>query len=144
MPSATRSPLTILFITQVYPPDPASGGQHLADAAADLASRGHRVMVFTADRGYDDPTVRYPRRELARGVTIRRLPASSFGKSSVALRLLAASFFLIQSVIGALFLRGLDRVVVLTAPPTSVAAAALLSLRRRLGVIYWIMDLNPD
>ncbi len=144
MPSATRSPLTILFITQVYPPDPAAGGQHLADAAAELARRGHRVIVFTANRGYDDPSIRYPSRETAHGVAIRRLPASSFGKRSIALRMLAAMCFLAQAVLGALRIRGLNRVVVLTAPPISSAAAALLSFRRRVGVIYWIMDLNPD
>lgn len=47
------------IVTQVYPPDPAAVGQHLADVADELARRGHRVTVITADRGYDDPSQRY-------------------------------------------------------------------------------------
>jgi glycosyltransferase involved in cell wall biosynthesis len=46
---------TFLFLSQVYLPDPASVGQHLADAAAELVRRGHRVVVLTSNRGYDDP-----------------------------------------------------------------------------------------
>ena len=34
----------LLFVDQTYPPDPASVGQHVADAAAEMARRG-RVIV---------------------------------------------------------------------------------------------------
>ena len=134
----------ILFITQVYPPDPAAVGQQLADVAADLVSRGHAVTVLTADRGYDDPDVRYSRRETRNGVRIVRLPWSSFGKRSMIVRLAGGVSFLLQATIRALFTSDLSRVVVTTVPVMSPVAAAVLALTRRAGVIYWIMDLNPD
>jgi glycosyltransferase involved in cell wall biosynthesis len=135
---------TILFITQVYPPDPAAVGQQLADVAADLAARGHSVTVLTADRGYDDPAVRYPRRETRHGVRIVRLPWSSLGKRSMMVRLAGGLSFLLQATLRALFMRRLGRVVVTTVPVMSPVAGAALALMLRAGVIYWIMDLNPD
>jgi len=71
---------TLLVSSQVYPPDPAAVGQHIADAAEALHRRGWRVVVYTAGRGYDDPSVRYPARETRAGVEVCRLPLSSFGK----------------------------------------------------------------
>jgi glycosyltransferase involved in cell wall biosynthesis len=135
---------TILFITQVYPPDPAAVGQQLADAAADLAARGRSVTVLTADRGYDDPTLRYPRRETRDGVRIVRLRWSSFGKRSMAVRLAGGLSFTLQATLRALFMPALSRVVVTTVPVMLPVASALLALMRRSGVVYWIMDLNPD
>ena len=135
---------TILFITQVYPPDPAAVGQQIADVAADLAARGRSVTVLTADRGYDDPSVRYPRRERRDGVRIVRLPWSSLGKRSMSVRLAGGLSFILQATLRALFTRGLGRVVVTTVPVMSPVAGAALALTLRAGVIYWIMDLNPD
>ena len=97
---------TVLFITQVYPPDPAAVGQQLADVAADLAARGRSVTVLTADRGYDDPAVRYPRRETREGVRIVRLPWSSLGKRSMLLRLAGGLSFIVQATLSELAREG--------------------------------------
>ncbi len=125
-------------------PDPASVGQHLADAAAELARRGHRVVVLTSERGYDDPSVRYPGREVVDGVEVRRLPLCSFGKGSMAIRLLAALSFVAQAIVHGLLVPGLDAVVVSTAPPMASMAALVLSRLRGASLKYWVMDLNPD
>ena len=88
---------TLLVISQVYVPDPAAVGQHLSDLCEEMVRRGWRVVVYAAARGYDDPSVRYPRRETLHGVEIRRLPCSSFGKRSLAVRLAAQLLFLAQA-----------------------------------------------
>jgi glycosyltransferase involved in cell wall biosynthesis len=133
-----------LFLTQVYVPDPAAVGQHMADAAAELVRRGHRVVVLTSDRGYDDPSMRYPSRELINGVEVRRVPWASFGKSSIAVRLLGGLSFTLQAIIRSLTLRPLRAVVVSTAPPMASVAAVVISAVRRVPLKYWVMDLNPD
>ena len=135
---------TVLIISQVYVPDPAAIGQHLADVAQELVRRGHRVIVYTADHGYDDPSTAYPRREIIDGVDVRRLPFSSFGKSSIAIRIVGGSFFVGQVILRALFARGIDAVVVSTSPPMGPLAAVLVGLMHRARVKYWVMDLNPD
>jgi colanic acid biosynthesis glycosyl transferase WcaI len=139
-----KSEGTILFITQVYPPDPAAVGQQLADVAVDLSARGHSVTVLTADRGYDDPAIRYPRRETRDGVRIVRLPWSSLGKRSMFIRFAGGLSFTVQAALRALLTRRLRGVVVTTVPVILPAAGAALALSRPVRLIYWIMDLNPD
>jgi colanic acid biosynthesis glycosyl transferase WcaI len=135
---------TFLIISQVYVPDPASVGQHIADAAEEMARRGFRVVVYASARGYDDPSNKYPSRELLNGVDVRRLPLSSFGKSSIGVRLLAQWIFLIQAIIRGLFTRRLAGIMVSTSPPFCGVAGALVSKLRGAPVKYWLMDLNPD
>lgn len=140
-PTARR---TFVVVCQVYPPDPAAVGQHVADAAAELVRRGHRVVVFTARRGYDDPSAVHPRREVRDGVEVRRLSFSSFGKGSMAARLLGGLLFSAQALVRGLFVRGVDRVVVSTVPPFGPVFGAALSWARRAPLAFWVMDLNPD
>jgi len=137
-------PKTILVISQVYVPDPASVGQHMHDAAAELAKRGYRVVVYASARGYDDPTKKYPARQTLDGVTVRRLPLSSFGKKSIKIRLLAQFIFLAQVVLRGLFTRGLKGIIVSTSPPMAGAAAVAVRAVRRAPITFWAMDLNPD
>ncbi|MEP6781701.1 MAG: glycosyltransferase family 4 protein [Gemmatimonadaceae bacterium] len=143
-PSRTVAPSTFLLISQVYVPDPASVGQHMAGAAAELVKRGHRAIVITSARGYDNPSIKYPSREIRDGVEIRRVPFASFGKGSMTLRLVGALLFLFQALLHGLFLRNVGTIVVTTSPPMSAIAAVMLSSLKRLRVEYWIMDLNPD
>jgi len=144
MPEPRKSPSTILLLSQVYVPDPTSVGQHMASAAEELVSRGHRVLVFTSARSYGDGATRYPRREVRGGVEIRRLPLSSFGKGRVVLRLLAGLSFIAQVALRGLFVRRLGGVVFSTSPPMCSAAAVFLHYVRRVPTFFWVMDVNPD
>lgn len=142
--SDQRPKKTILVLSQVYVPDPASVGQHMHDAAAELAHRGFGVRVLASANGYDDPSVNYPIHETRDGVTIRRLPWSSFGKKSIALRLLGGLLFMFQSIFRGLFTPGLAAILVSTSPPMCAAAALFIAFFRRVPIKYWVMDLNPD
>src|SRR5438874_91741 len=93
-PSPASSRKTLLIFSQVFIPDPASVGQHMADVAVEMARRGHRVFVYASARGYDNPAVRYPPNETIQGVKIRRLPLSSFGKRSILTRLIGTISFM--------------------------------------------------
>jgi len=137
-------PATILVISQVYVPDPASVGQHMHDAAAELARRGHRVRVLAAANGYDDPSQKYAARETLDGVEVRRLPFSSFGKKSIKIRLLGQCLFLAQAFLIGLFTPNLRAILVSTSPPMASAAAVAISRLRRAPITFWAMDLNPD
>ena len=140
----TVSPRTFLFLTQVYVPDPAAVGQHLADAAEELAARGHRVIVYTASQGYDDPSIHYQSREMLRGVDVRRVPFSSFGKSSILVRLAGGLLFVAQTVARSFAQPGIDAVVVSTSPPMASLGALIIAGFHRARVKYWVMDVNPD
>ncbi len=135
---------TILIVSQVYVPDPAAVGQHMADAAAELAARGHRVIVLTSDRGYDNPSIRYSRSEFIDGVQVRRLPRSSFGKRSIFTRGFGAMAFVIQAIVLSFRIPKIDVVIVATSPPMAPLAGWFVSVLRGADLKYWVMDLNPD
>ncbi|MEX0777003.1 MAG: glycosyltransferase family 4 protein [Phycisphaeraceae bacterium] len=139
-----RPDQTLLVISQVYVPDPAAVGQQMHDAAAEMARRGHRVVVLTSGRGYEDPTRKYPRRERRDGVEIVRLPFSSFGKRTILLRLLGQMLFLLQCIMRGLFTRRLGAILVSTSPPFASIAALAIHALRRTPIKFWLMDLNPD
>lgn len=134
----------IVIISQVYVPDPAAVGQHIADVAEELVRRGRRVVVYTASRGYDDPSMRFPLRETRAGVIVRRCPLSSFGKKSLGVRLVAQTLFVAQATIRALLTRGVGVVLVSTSPPFAGIAGAIVARLRRVPMLWWVMDLNPD
>ncbi len=141
---ADAPPRTLLVLSQVYPPDPASVGQHIADAAEAMVARGWRVVTIAANRGYDDPSVKYQRTEFRGGVRVRRVPLSSFGKSSIVLRLVAGTIFMFQCIARGLFTRNLSAILVSTSPPMCSVAAMVIAAVRRAPIKYWVMDLNPD
>ena len=135
---------TLLVLSQVYVPDPASVGQHIADAAAEMVRRGYPVRVLCSARGYDNPKNKYPLREVRDGVDIRRLPLSSFGKKSIPIRLLGAVMFLTQALIRGLFTPRLGSILVSTSPPMCSIVAVIISKLRGVPITYWLMDMNPD
>lgn len=134
----------VLAISQVYPPDPASLGQHMSDASRELARRGHTVAVITANRGFADSTMRYRSRESLGGVQVRRLPLSSFGKGSIFGRLAGGLGLLAQVLVRGALMRDVDTILVSTSPAMAGLAGVVLARIKRARLVYWVMDLNPD
>ena len=66
----------------------------MLEAAAEMQSRGYQVKVYTANRGYEDPTMRYRPYEEIAGVRVRRLAFSSFGKKTILTRLIGTVSFM--------------------------------------------------
>ncbi len=118
--------------------------QYLTDLATELAARGHDVTVVTGDRGYDDPRVRFPRRERWRNITIIRVPSLSLGRSSKWRRALNFASFIASCSVRLLTLKRLDVVVALTSPPLISFLGALFVRLKGGRFSFWVMDLNPD
>lgn len=121
-----------------------STAQHLTDLASSLVSRGHEVTVIAGDRGYDDPVIRFQRRERWQGIDIIRIPAASFGKSSMWRRALNFGSFLLACSLRLLVMPRYDVVVALTSPPLISFLAALFVKLKGGSFCFWVMDLNPD
>src|SRR5258708_2945034 len=136
--------MKILLLNQCFYPDVASTAQHLADLAAELAASGHSVTVVASDRGYDNPKVRFPRRETWKGINIIRIPSLAMGKQTKLRRAINFASYLLVCSLRLLFLRRFDVVVALTSPPLiSVLGSLFVSLKGG-RFICWVMDLNPD
>ena len=141
----------LLVISQTYVPDPAAVGQYMHEAAGEMVRRGHTVKAYASERGYDDPSRRDPKRETRNGVQIVRLPLCSFGKGSIAIRLLGGMLFCLQVIARGMWTRKVDAILVSTSPPMAPIAAIVLKawyrlirFGRRVPMTFWAMDINPD
>lgn len=119
-------------------------GQYLTQLATALAERNHEVTVVTSDRGYDDPSVRFPRYERWNGIEIIRIPYLSLGKQRKWKRAVNFGSFLLMCSLRLLRLKRFDVVVALTSPPLISFLGALLVRLRGGRFCFWVMDLNPD
>ncbi|OGW91502.1 MAG: hypothetical protein A3D28_02890 [Omnitrophica bacterium RIFCSPHIGHO2_02_FULL_63_14] len=136
--------MKILLVNQAFYPDVVSTAQHLTDLAVGLAAAGHEVAVLCSDRGYDDPSKRYPKAGTHRGVSVRRVSCLSPGKKSMLARAINFASFHTSLFFALCRTPRQDVVVALTSPPL-VAVQAVLFCRWKGGrVVYWLMDLNPD
>jgi colanic acid biosynthesis glycosyl transferase WcaI len=136
--------MKILLINQCFYPDVVSSAQHLTDLALDLAQSGHKVTVLSGRRGYDDPGVRFPKKEIWKGISIIRIPSTGLGKSSRLFRCIDFGSFILSCFARMLFLPRFDAVVALTSPPLVSFLAALFASLKRERFYCWIMDMNPD
>ncbi|HXF22920.1 MAG TPA: glycosyltransferase family 4 protein [Gemmatimonadaceae bacterium] len=137
--------MTIVLLTHAFPPDPAAVGQHMADLAGVLAKRGHRVVVITSDRGYDDASIRFARTETTPdGVQIHRLAQTSFGKATLFHRAIGIASFMAQSAVAAARMQNLEGIVYSTSPPFIGVIATVIGKLRGVPTAFWAMDLNPD
>jgi len=135
----------ILILSQAFVPDPISTGQHMADVAAELRGRGHEVQVFSSRRGVDDRSLKFKKKEVWEdGVKIRRFAGTSFGKTSIVRRLFGAVSFVLQALFHGLLMKKPDVVLVCTSPPLAPLVGIWLNILRRVRVVFWIHDLNPD
>jgi hypothetical protein len=85
--------------------------------------------------------MKYPRRENMRGVDVRRIPFSSFGKSSIAIRTLVGGLFVRSGNSQEHTVRGVDAVVVARRRSGSIGAV-VIGMLHRAAVKYWVMDVN--
>jgi hypothetical protein len=136
--------LKVLLLNQCFYPDVVSTAQYLTELATELSARGHDVTVIASDRGYDDPTKRFPRRESWNNINIVRIPSLSLGKSSRWRRVFNFGSFAIVCALRLLFMRRFDVVVALTSPPLISFLGALFVRLKGGRFCFWVMDLNPD
>jgi putative colanic acid biosynthesis glycosyltransferase WcaI len=134
----------VLVIYQAFPPDPAAGGQCVADVCATLARRGTTVRVLAADRGYNDPSERFAARERMQGFDVRRVGFASFGKSSLLRRLAGGILFVVGAVARGVMGARPDVVLAGNSPPIGALAGLAVSAWHSSNFVYWVMDLSPD
>jgi colanic acid biosynthesis glycosyl transferase WcaI len=136
--------MRVLLLNQCFHPDVVSTAQHLTDLAVELVNQGHEVTVVASSRGYDDPEKQFARREVWKGVTVRRIPCTGFGKKSRWRRVLDFGSYLISCALRVVLLPKFDLVVAMTSPPLISVLAALLVRLKGGRFVFWVMDLNPD
>ncbi len=136
--------MNFLLLNQCFYPDVMATAQQLTDLAVGLTEAGHNVTVIASDRGYDDPSKRFPRRESWRGINILRIPSLALGKKSRPRRAINFASFLINCSWQLLRLPRFDVTVALTSPPLISYLGSLFVRLKGGKFFFWVMDLNPD
>ncbi len=145
---AITESLQVLFISQVYPPEPEVRVSSLAEA---LVDRGHRVTVFTSFPSYPQGKL-YPgfrqnvgQWEVRKGVRVLRLPSFIDHSPSPFRRSLSYVTFAATTMAAALNWAGPVDVVCNFHPPLTAGAAGLWSaFRYRAPLVFDVQDLWPD
>ena len=134
----------LLLINQYFWPDRAATAQLLADLAEDAAEAGFAVTAL-AGRGSYAPSTddQLPRRESWRGVDVRRVWCSDFGRGNIVGRLLDYLTFLASSFWYVCLGARHDVVVCLSTPPL-VSVLGLVARVRGSCFVYKVEDLYPD
>ncbi|HKO63476.1 MAG TPA: glycosyltransferase family 4 protein [Pyrinomonadaceae bacterium] len=136
--------MRFLLLNQCFHPDVMATAQQLTDLAVGLVEKGHDVTVITSDRGYDNPSQRFPKRETWKGIKIIRISALALGKQSKWRRAVTFASFMVNCSLRLSLLRGFDAVVALTSPPLISFLGSTFTRLKGGKFYFWVMDLNPD
>src|SRR4249919_730130 len=85
--------MDFLIISQVFWPDTASTAQHLHDLSEELIQEGHQVTVYCSRHAYENNKISFSRQEDYRGIRIKRINNTRFGKKNVVGRLIDFASF---------------------------------------------------
>jgi len=134
----------LLLLNSHYYPDVASTGQHLTDLAEHLASRGVAVEVLTSRGHYVAGSIDAPAREVQRGVRIRRVRTTAFGRSSRIGRIVDYATYYARALWVVCTDPSVTAVLCLTTPPLLPVVGRVGRLLRGRPYGIWSMDLHPE
>lgn len=134
-----------VFVNRFFFPDESATSQILGDLAFGLAAEGRAVEVVTSRQRYDDARAALGSRETVRGVLIRRVWSTRFGRANLWGRALdyvsfyLSAFFCLSANVS----RG-DRIVAETDPPLISVVAGWAASLRGARLVNWVQDLFPE
>lgn len=137
--------MRVIFINRFCWPDHSATSQLLSDLAGFLSERGMHVLVLASRQRYDEPEACLAAAESRRGVEIRRIWTSRFGRSSLLGRALDYFTFYLSLPFALLpAIASGDIVVTMTDPPLASVVAAPCAWIRRAALVNWLQDLFPE
>lgn len=135
----------IRFVHQYFFPDLSSVSQVISQIAFSLAEKGEDVSVICSRNRYDRVQgVSLLSTERVGGVDIYRCWGPSFGRGTIAGRILDMASFCILSVARLMACRPVDTFVFLTNPPLFPVFGPLVKRIRGGRFVYILMDIYPD
>jgi colanic acid biosynthesis glycosyl transferase WcaI len=138
-------PKRVVFVNRFFHPDESATSRLLSDLAFRLADCGMNVVIVTSRQLYEDPGARLPPYEVIRGVEVRRIAGTSFGRRNLAGRALDyATFHLGAALMLARVLHPGDLVVAKTDPPLISVVVSWVARWRGASLVNWLQDLFPE
>lgn len=138
-------PPRVLFVNRFYAPDESATSQMLTDLAEALSRSGVAVEVFCSRQLYGDAGADLPATEVLRGVSVRRLATTRFGRDSLLGRAVDyATFYLCAAFCLLTRVHRGDVLVVKTDPPLLSLVGWLAARCRGARLVNWLQDLYPE
>jgi glycosyltransferase involved in cell wall biosynthesis len=135
----------VCFANRYCYPDKSATSQLLTDLAGELSAGGWHVTLVGSRQRYDDPDALLPSHGRWRGVDIRRVPGTRFGRGS-RIGCAVDYFSFCAGLLPTLWrsLRRGDVIVVATAPP--LLGVLVTPMARLCGArsVNWLHDLFPE
>ena len=138
--------MKIIFLNNYFHPDyHSASSQMLSDLAFALAEKGQKVTVIASRQLYYGPEEKLPAREICRGVDIRRVRTTHFGRRNLVGRAADyATFYLAAAAMLWRLTRNGDVVVAKTDPPMLSVLAAPIARLRGAKLVSWMQDVFPE
>jgi len=137
--------VSVRFVHQYFFPDLSSVSQVISQIAFSLADTGEDVSVICSRNRYDRAQgSSLPSTERVGGVDIYRCWGPSFGRRSIAGRILDMASFCILSFCRLMVCPNADTFVFLTNPPLFPVIGPLVRRIRGGRFVYILMDVYPD
>ncbi|HEX9984122.1 MAG TPA: glycosyltransferase family 4 protein [Thermoanaerobaculia bacterium] len=134
----------VVLVNRYFHPDHSATSQIASDLAFHLAARGWEVVALSSAQRYDDPRARLVS-AAERGVRVRRLWTTRFGRMSLPGRALDYLSFYVSAFFALLSeVRHRTVVIAMTDPPLLSIVAAVATRLRRGVLVNWIQDLFPE
>lgn len=138
-----RQRARILFLNRSYWPDSQATGQLLTELCEDLSAL-FDVSVIAGFPPAAADRRKCPQREMRRGVAIRRVWSTRFGKRTLLLRAVDFMSYMFSATWVALTARRPDVIVVETDPPLLCLLAPWLRRRHANRSIVYLQDIYPE
>jgi len=142
--------LRILFITQYFPPEVGAAASRIQDITEELSARGHDITVVTEIPNYPTGIIHRKYRfklfykERINNIKVIRTFVLASGRQSFLQRILLYTSFMFSSILGSLFINGIDAVLA-TSPPLFVGLSGYCVARlKRAKFVFDVRDLWPE
>jgi len=134
-----------ILVSQFFPPDPTAVGQQAYDLAYYI-SKKKNIEIITSNSNYNNQKIKYLSQRINKNFFIRRMPFLNLGKKNIFNRIVGQIFFIIQCFFYLKTMSQKKFTLILTTSPSisSILGFALHFLDKKLKIIYWVSDINPD
>jgi glycosyltransferase involved in cell wall biosynthesis len=130
----------LLILNEYYWPGPEASAHLLTELCESLGADYDVHVITGAVQGVDD----HPSRVTRNGVTIERVPSTSFDRARIPGRVTNYLTFMAAAVVRGLKAGDADAVLCMTDPPMLGAAAVFLARRHRAPLIVVCEDVFPE
>ena len=135
----------VIFVNRFYAPDESATSQMLTDLAEALVRSGVDVEVLCSRQLYGDAGAQLAAAEALRGVSVRRLATTRFGRDSLVGRAIDyATFYLSAGICLLARLHRGDVLVVKTDPPLLSLVGWVAARFSGATRVNWLQDLYPE